>query len=73
MPGDLHHTGLSARGKYHVKVQSDQKCQGEIYLQLLGGCFDLHSSSSDVLLRFLSNLVTGGTVVSGPGLLFINW
>lgn len=56
MPGDLHHTGLSARGKYHVKVQSDQKCQGEIYLQLLSGCFDLHSSSSDVLLRFLSIL-----------------
>lgn len=31
--------------------QSDQKCQGEIYLQLLGGRFDLHSSSNGVLLR----------------------
>lgn len=50
-PGELHHTDHGAQGKYHPTAQSDQKCQGEIYLQLLGGRFDLHSSSSGVLLR----------------------
>lgn len=55
-PGELHHTDHGAQGKYHLTAQSDQKCQGEIYLQLLGGCFDLHSSSRGVLLRSSSLL-----------------
>lgn len=42
IPGDLHYTNHIVWIECHLKIRSDQKWRGEIYLQCLGEKFDLH-------------------------------